>query len=77
MTFNDSLDVKKWIRYAQNDYDFALLVSERFRPPIEIVCYHCQQTAEKIFLDIFSVTSNARRQRVNNNAILDTRRILG
>jgi len=25
MTFKDSLDVQKWIRYAQNDYDFAIL----------------------------------------------------
>jgi HEPN domain-containing protein len=48
MTFKDSLDVKKWIRFAQNDYDLALLAKERFRPPIEGVCYLCQQSAEKI-----------------------------
>jgi HEPN domain-containing protein len=48
MIFTDSLDVKKWIRYAQNDYDLALLANERFRPPMESVCYLCQQSAEKI-----------------------------
>ena len=48
MTFKDSLDVTKWIRFAQNDYDLAMLAKERFRPPIESVCYLCQQSAEKI-----------------------------
>jgi len=58
MTFKDSLDIQKWIRYAQNDYDFALLASGRFRPPIEIVCYHCQQSAEKILKAYNIATEN-------------------
>jgi hypothetical protein len=44
----DTLDVDKWIRFAQNDFDLAVMASERFRPFIEGACYHCQQTAEKI-----------------------------
>jgi HEPN domain-containing protein len=44
----DSLDVTKWIRFAQDDFDLALIASERFRPFIEGACYHCQQAAEKI-----------------------------
>jgi HEPN domain-containing protein len=46
---NDNLDIKEWIRYAQMDYDTARKIAEQFRPiPLEIVCYHCQQAAEKI-----------------------------
>ena len=44
----DSFDVKKWIHFAQMDFDSAVALAEKFRPPLEIVCYHCQQAAEKI-----------------------------
>jgi HEPN domain-containing protein len=45
----DNLDVNEWIRYAQMDYDAAKNMSELHNPvPLEIVCYHCQQSAEKI-----------------------------
>jgi len=44
----DSLDVKKWIRFAQIDFDSAVALAKRFRPPIEVVSYLCQQSAEKI-----------------------------
>jgi len=45
----DSLDVSEWIRYAEMDYNTSLHMSETYKPvPLEIVCYHCQQCAEKI-----------------------------
>ena len=45
----DNLDVDKWIKYALADYNAALNMVHLHRPvPIEIVCYHCQQAAEKI-----------------------------
>ena len=47
---NDSYDVNEWIRFAQMDYDAANKMAKEFRPiPIEIICYHCQQSVEKIF----------------------------
>jgi HEPN domain-containing protein len=46
---NDNLDVSEWIRYAQMDYDAAKNMAILHNPvPLEIVCYHCQQSAEKI-----------------------------
>ena len=45
---NDSLDVNEWIRYAQMDYDAAKQLSLFRESFMEIVCYHCQQSAEKI-----------------------------
>ena len=45
----DNLDVAKWIQYALKDYTAAVKMVQLHRPiPIEIVCYHCQQAAEKI-----------------------------
>jgi len=55
----DSYDVKKWILFAQMDFDCATSMAEKFRPPLEIVCYHCQQTAEKILKAYIIANTNA------------------
>jgi len=45
----DNLIVSEWIRFAQMDYDHAVKTVETHYPiPIEIICYHCQQSVEKI-----------------------------
>lgn len=44
----ESFDVRKWIRFAFEDYDSALTLANKQRPNIQIACYHCQQSAEKI-----------------------------
>jgi HEPN domain-containing protein len=45
----DNSIVGEWIRFAQMDYDHVLKTVETHYPiPIEIVCYHCQQSVEKI-----------------------------
>jgi HEPN domain-containing protein len=41
--------VGEWIYLAQMDYDHALKSADTFYPaPVEIICFHCQQSAEKI-----------------------------
>jgi HEPN domain-containing protein len=41
--------VNEWIYFAQMDYDHAFKSARTFHPvPIEIICYHCQQSVEKI-----------------------------
>lgn len=40
--------VQEWLQIAYDDYDAARYLFENKRPkPLEIVCYHCQQSAEK------------------------------
>lgn len=40
--------VKQWIDYAAQDLGVARHLLENYHPkPLEIVCYHCQQSAEK------------------------------
>ena len=58
----DSLNVREWIRFAQNDYDSAVVLSERFRPPIETVCFLCQQAAEKVLKAYTIAKTNTRKQ---------------
>ena len=39
--------VKQWIDYAAQDLGVARHLFENYHPkPLEIVCYHCQQSAE-------------------------------
>jgi len=58
----DSLDVCKWINFAQNDFDLARIASERFKPFIEGACYHCQQSAEKI-LKAYTIAQTGLRTK--------------
>ena len=48
MNTNNNM-VGEWIYLAQMDYDHALKSANTFHPaPVEIICFHCQQAAEKI-----------------------------
>jgi HEPN domain-containing protein len=61
----DSYDVKKWIHFAQMDLDSAIALAERFRPPLEIVCYHCQQATEKILKAYIIAKTNTPPQKTH------------
>lgn len=39
--------VKEWIFLAESDLNSAVFLKGMFPVPIEIICYHCQQCAEK------------------------------
>jgi HEPN domain-containing protein len=41
-------EAQRWIEYAQNDFEAATILSTQLKPKFEIVCYHCQQCAEKM-----------------------------
>ena len=48
MTPDLAKEIQEWLDYAWTDYDVALFLYENRRPqPLEIICYHCQQSAEK------------------------------
>jgi len=38
---------KEWIKYAQADFDTVSLLKNHHPIHIEIICFHCQQAAEK------------------------------
>ncbi len=37
-----------WFEFALNDLEAATILSKHHNPKVEIVCYHCQQCAEKM-----------------------------
>ena len=41
-------EVKEWLDFAKMDLDAAKHLNDTFYPkPLHIICYHCQQSAEK------------------------------
>lgn len=41
-------DAKKWINIAERDYAVSITLNELHRPlPVEVICFHCQQSVEK------------------------------
>jgi HEPN domain-containing protein len=38
---------QSWFEYAENDLEAARILSIQVKPKYEIICYHCQQSAEK------------------------------
>ena len=39
--------VKEWLRLAEMDLESAGFLFNLHRTPVEIICYHCQQSGEK------------------------------
>ncbi|MDZ7794710.1 MAG: HEPN domain-containing protein [Spirochaetia bacterium] len=39
--------IKEWIDYARNDLRAAEYLTNLHPQPVEIICFHCQQAAEK------------------------------
>jgi len=49
MADDKSADAKEWTSFASKDLDVAVHLLETFRPmPLEIICFHCQQAAERL-----------------------------
>ena len=46
-------DIQAWLDYAHMDYDAAVTLFEHYPQPYEIICYHCQQAAEKAIKALF------------------------
>jgi len=45
----DNISVsKEWFKYAERDLESAIFLIKMHPVPIEIICYHCEQSAEKI-----------------------------
>lgn len=51
----EATEVREWLKKAEDDYAGALHLSRRRKKPLpDLVCFHCQQAAEK-FLKAFLI----------------------
>jgi len=62
--------VKEWIKFSDMDLNTAKHISMTMNPvPLEIICYHCQQSAEKA-LKGFLIFAGIRPNRTHDLEIL-------
>jgi HEPN domain-containing protein len=58
--------VKEWYKFAEMDFITARHLFDTLHPkPLEIICYHCQQTVEK-FLKGFLVLNDIEPPKTHN-----------
>ena len=57
--------VSEWIDYAQRDLESSKFLLSMRPIPLEIVCYHCQQAAEK-FLKSFLISNSEQIKRTHD-----------
>lgn len=62
---DNKTEAEKWIEFAENDYQAATLLSENIKPLLEIVCFHCQQCAEK-YLKAFIIKNKSEIKLTHN-----------
>lgn len=67
---NNNLVAQEWFRYAKQDLDSAIYLQEMRPVPVEIICYHCQQSAEK-YLKGFIAFHGGAIQRVHDLVALN------
>lgn len=58
-----------WFEYAENDFEAATILSAQLKPKYEIVCYHCQQCAEKV-LKGYIASNNGRLLKTHDLEVL-------
>jgi len=65
----DSELIFEWYRFADTDLALAKHALSMYPQPLEAICYHCQQSAEKYLKGYLAYTGNAIPPKIHN---LDT-----
>ncbi|MDR1324399.1 MAG: HEPN domain-containing protein [Candidatus Margulisbacteria bacterium] len=67
----DSLDPHRWREFAEMDLNAAEHLLNTMRPaPYEIICYHCQQSAEKYLKGYLILCTKAEQPHIHDLAVL-------
>lgn len=62
--------VKEWFKIAESDLSSAAFLQKMRPTPVEIICYHCQQAAEK-YLKGFLALKGLEIQKTHDLALLN------
>lgn len=65
----DNNEGLKWFEYAENDFEAAQILALQVKPKLEIICYHCQQCAEKM-LKGYIASKNGKLLKTHDLVIL-------
>lgn len=64
-------DYREWVRYAEQDWQLAVSLLRRKRPPVIAICFHAQQSAEK-YLKALLLSRGAVFPRTHDLAALNS-----
>lgn len=68
-------EYQEWLKYANDDLETAFILSEQHKKSYNIICYHCQQTAEKqlkAFLVFKEITFEKTHDLLKLNKLCNT-----
>jgi HEPN domain-containing protein len=66
---NKNIQYREWLKIAESDLNSAIYLTNMHPKPLEIICYHCQQSAEK-FLKAYLVLSNEKIKLTHDLTLL-------
>ncbi len=55
----------EWIKYAEKDLNASEILFKTYPQPIEIICFHCQQSAEK-YLKAYLIFNGIEFEKTHN-----------
>jgi len=58
-------EISEWLRYAEDDLESAEILIRQHRKSLNIICYHCQQAAEK-YLKGFLVSQDISFEKTHD-----------
>lgn len=62
----------EWFEFARRDLESAKFLLNMYPKPIEIICYHCEQSAEK-YLKGYLIKSDNKVERTHDLVLLNNK----
>lgn len=63
---------KEWFEFAKRDLESAKFLLNMYPKPIEIICYHCEQSAEK-YLKGYLIKEGNKLERTHDLVLLNNK----
>lgn len=63
---------QEWFEYAKRDLESARFLMNMYPVPIEIICYHCEQSAEK-YLKGYLIFKGNNAERTHDLGLLNNK----
>lgn len=63
---------KEWFEFAKRDLESAKFLMNMYPKPLEIICYHCEQSAEK-YLKGYLIVNGNKAEKTHDLVLLNTK----
>lgn len=63
---------EEWLEFAKRDLESAKFLLKMYPKPIEIICYHCEQSAEK-YLKGYLIRNGNKLERTHDLVLINNK----